>query len=115
VEEGPLNTDERPMIEFLSPRAQWGGNPDWFVSTALVRFFERLRAAVPIERDPYLSALTPQQRGHVDAGRFYSRAVVNRLRGDDDAAAADLVQALERLPPDMRVSGPFMGLDEVVR
>jgi spermidine synthase len=115
VEEGPLNTDERPMIEFLSPRAQWGGNPDWFVSTALVRFFERLRAAVPIERDPYLSALTRQQRGHVEAGRFYYRAVVNRLRGDDDAAAADLVQALERLPPDMRVSGPFMGLDEVVR
>lgn len=116
---GPINTDERPIIEYLSPATQWsdGGTTDtpWFVSMPLVRFLNRLQSEVPPERDTYLSALTPAQRGYVDAGAFYFRAVVQRLRGEDDEARRDLAAALERLPADLQVGGPFLALDPLVR
>jgi spermidine synthase len=116
LDEGPLNTDDRPIIEYRSPRAQWGSDAaGWFVSARLVRFFERLRAAVSLEKDPYLAELSPEQRAYVDAGRFYYRAIVQRLDEDEEAAAMDLAQSLERLPADVTVSGPFMALDPLVR
>ncbi|MGH9349632.1 MAG: fused MFS/spermidine synthase [Vicinamibacterales bacterium] len=116
---GALNTDQRPVIEYLSPVTQWrsraeGGAP-WFVATPLVRFFDRLRAAVPPNQDPYLSALSPGKRSYVEAGAFYYRAIVARVEGDDEEAERDLGRALERMPADVQVSGPFMALDPLLR
>lgn len=110
---GAVNTDERPIVEYLSPLTQWteADEASWFVSMPLVRFLDRLRAAVPLDRDPYLSALSSSERAYVEAGAFYYRAIVARVRGDDDAAQLELAHALDRLPADIQVSGPFMALD----
>jgi len=115
---GPLNTDARPIIEYLSPLTQWSARTDdesWFVSMRLVRFFARLRAAAPLDRDPYLAALSSSERAYVEAGALYYRAIVAGVRGEDDAAKLDVAQALERLPGEMQVSGPFMALDSFVQ
>ena len=117
--EGDVNTDGHPVIEYLSPMAQWGRDgaesAPLFVSMPLVRFFARLRAEAPLDRDPYLASLTPQQRDYVEAGAFYQRAVVLSLGGADEAARRDLAEALRRLPPDLQVAGPFMALDPLVQ
>ena len=46
----PLNTDDRPLIEFLAPRlTRMGrtGDKDWFVGEALAAFYDRLLARDP--------------------------------------------------------------------
>ena len=115
--EGNINTDEHPVIEYLSPRTQWGtgGESPWFVSMPLVRFFERLDAAVPVASDPYLAKLTARERGYVEAGAFYYRAVVYRLREENDIAEQNLAEALQRLPESIQVGGPFFGIEPLVR
>ena len=115
---GGINTDERPIIEYLSPLTQWSSEREeesWFVSMPLVRFFERLRASVPLDRDPYVSALSSDERRYVEAGGFYYRAIVARVRGEDDAAQRHVAEALDRLPAEMQVGGPFMALDRFVQ
>jgi spermidine synthase len=115
--DGPLNTDEYPVVEYLSPRAQWssGGEPPWFVSVPLARFFERLHRAVPVPSDPYLRALSPTERGYVEAGAYYYRAIVHRLRDENDIAEQNLGEALQRLPPAIQVGGPFLAIEPLVR
>jgi spermidine synthase len=116
---GAVNTDARPVIEYLSPTTQWSAEEStgdsWFVSRSLVRFMERLRSTVPLAGDPYLSRLSSAERAYVEAGAFYYRAIVERLQGNDDEAQRHLGQALERLPADVQVSGPFMALDPLVQ
>jgi spermidine synthase len=116
---GPVNTDARPVIEYLSPTTQWNdaqsATDSWFVSRSLARFIDRLRSAVPIANDPYLSRLSSTERAYIEAGVFYYRAIVERLQGNDDEAQRDLGHALERLPADVQVSGPFMALDPLVQ
>ncbi len=115
---GPVNTDDRPIVEYLSPLTQWATNSGdgwWLVSAPLVRFLGRLSAAAPLDRDPYLTDLSSSERAYVEAGALYYRAVVARVRGEDDAAQIDLAGALDRLPEEMQVSGPFMALDPFVQ
>ena len=115
---GDVNTDQHPVIEYLSPIAQWGtgdGGSPMFVSIPLVRFLARLRAEVPPDRDPYLADLTPEQRGYVEAGAHYQRAIVLSLANEDEAGHQELAQALRRLPPELNVGGPFMALEGLVR
>lgn len=115
--EGEINTDDRPVIEYLSPRAQWsvGGASPWFVSVPLARFFERLEAAVPVESDPYLARLSSRERGYVEAGALYYRAVVHRLREENEVAEANLAEALLRLPASVQAGGPFLAIEPLVR
>jgi spermidine synthase len=115
--EGDINTDEHPVIEYLSPRTQWGtGNQSpWFVSMPLARFFERLTVATPLASDPYLAHLPPRARAYVEAGAFYYRAIVHRLRDENDIAEQDLAEALQRLPASLQVGGPFLAVEALVR
>jgi hypothetical protein len=87
----------------------------WLVSTNLVRFLERVRDAVPTGRDPYLARLPPGSRRYADAGHFYYRAIVERVNGNDGRAMEDLGRALERLPEDLKVQGPFMALEPLLQ
>ncbi len=115
---GALNTDQRPIVEYLSPLTQWTPRAEegsWFVSMPLVRFFARLRASAPLDRDPYLSALSFSQRRYIEAGTLYYRAIVARVRGEDEAAQADVAEVLDRLPAETQVGGPFMALDSFVQ
>jgi spermidine synthase len=115
--QGEINTDEHPVIEYLSPRMQWssGGESPWFVSMPLVRFFERLQRAAPVASDRYLANLSPAQRGYVEAGAFYYRAVVHRLREENEDAEQNLAEALQRLPASIQVGGPFLAIDALVQ
>lgn len=115
--EGDINTDEHPVIEYLSPRTQWGtgSQSPWFVSMPLVRFFERLAAAAPPGSDPYLANLPLRERAYVEAGAFYYRAIVHRLREENDVAEQDLAEALQRLPASLQVGGPFLAIEALVR
>ncbi len=115
--EGDVNTDEHPVIEYLSPRTQWatGNQSPWFVSMPLLRFFERLAAAAPPASDPYLATLSAKEHGYVEAGAFYYRAVVHRLREENEAAEHNLAEALQRLPASMQVGGPFLAIEPLVR
>jgi spermidine synthase len=115
--EGPINTDEHPVIEYLSPRTQWSasGASPWFVSLPLVRLFERIEAAAPTASDPYLAKLSPRERAYVEAGAFYYRAIVHRLRDENDVAERNLAEALQRLPASLQVGGPFLAIEPLVR
>jgi spermidine synthase len=116
---GDINTDERPLIEYLSPVTQWGsgaaGPSPWFVSVPLADFFDRLRSLAPIQSDPYLADLSAAQRAYVEAGAFYYRAVVHRLRDEDELADRHLGEALQRLPKSLRVGGPFLAIESLVQ
>jgi spermidine synthase len=116
--DGAINTDEHPVIEYLSPTSQWsgrtGGTP-WFVSMPLVQFYERLHAAAPIGTDPNLAALSTEERRFVEAGTFYYRAIVERLRDENEAAEHDLAEALQRLPARIQVGGPFLAMEPLVQ
>lgn len=116
---GAVNTDDRAVIEYLAPAAQWGGGApgrtSWFVAMPLVRFVERLQGMVPPDRDPYLSALSPGERRYVAAGAAYYRAIVLGLADEETAARRALAEALEPFPEAVAIRGPFMALDPLLR
>ena len=106
VPEGPLNLDDRPVIEYAAPisqRRQRAGEISWFNRTALLSFFEQVLEAVPPERDPYLSRLTDAERASVRAGLHYHAAAVYRATGDETRAADAMTEALRLM------SGPTEG------
>lgn len=78
-QEFPINTDDKPIIEFLSPKTR--GNQSeaqntWLTSFTLDEFFQRLFAELPPEQDPYLQELSPEQLGYVQAGMSYYRSLM---------------------------------------
>jgi len=84
VPRGPLNTDDRPWIEYRAPishRQARGGSAEWFVGLELIDFFERLRERVPPGGDPYLARLDPAGLDYVRAGSSYHAASVYRNVG----------------------------------
>lgn len=117
IGQGEVNTDEHPVIEYLSPTTQWGSASatPWLVSLPLVRFYGRLQSTTPFATDPYLAALSPRERGYVEAGTYYFRAIVQRLRDENDAAERDLAEALLRLPESTQVGGPFLAIEPLVQ
>lgn len=109
---GPLNTDDRPLVEYWAPlagRTSAGAEP-WFTGEPLRRFYERLLEAAPPGRDPVLARLPDEARRYPAAGLDYYAAIVYRLRGEDDRARQALERALSALPEDLPVAGPFMSM-----
>ena len=86
---GPVNTDDRPLVEYLAPvtqREERAGATGWFDSTELATFLRRLAASAPPSRDPHLALLSAAQRDFVTAGlSYYQGAVASRLGRDADA------------------------------
>ena len=101
--DGPINTDDRPIVEYLAPishRRARSGAVSWFHLQELVDFYDALTALVPPERDPYLAALAPEERSYVRAGlSFYKASVLNEL-GSTTAAQMFLDQFTSQLPID---------------
>lgn len=110
---GPINTDDRPLVEYWAPLAgrAGAGTEPWFTSEPLRRFYERLLAAVPPGRDPTLARVPDEARRYVTAGLDYYAAIIYRLRGEDDRARQALERALAALPEELPVAGPFMSMD----
>jgi hypothetical protein len=85
----PVNTDDRPVIEFLAPRlTRMGatGDKDWFTGEPLAEFYERLAAGVTRSQNP----LAPQgesaevRRGAIALFRY----ALATARHDAPSAAA---------------------------
>jgi spermidine synthase len=103
---GPVNTDDRPVIEFLAPRltrmnAQ--SDKDWFTGEAFAEFadalFERLSAA-PDHLVPLSGAVTDAQR----AGFALYRYALAARRGDR-ASADHFESEVRRLVPEVVAAG----------
>ncbi len=90
---GPLNTDERPRLEFLAPRlTRVGpeGDKDWFTGAALAAFADRLAA-----RSPAPSARADEARR---AGRALARYALAVRRGETTRAARREAQVRALVP-----------------
>lgn len=102
----PLNTDDRPYLEFgaaRTQRAEAAGRGDWLVGERLIDFFERLLAAAPVAGDPHLAGLEPDQRQAVHAGLEIFGARLAENQGDR-AAARELG---ERATSRLTIQGPI--------
>ena len=85
----PLNTDDRPVIEYDAPvtyHRQKAKQASWLEAEELVALYDRLFERVPLERDPHLGRLHEVQRGHVRAGMALYRFSVARKRGRQEEA-----------------------------
>ena len=92
----PLNTDDRPVIEYLAPKSEVGA--DRFVGIRLAAFFERLVAFTPPDRDPALASFPPSELRYVGAGLAFYKYHVFRERGMTDSARASLERFLAVVP-----------------
>lgn len=105
----PLNTDDRPIIEFSAPvthRAQAAATARWFRGVDLARWYEQLAAEVPLATDPYLARFDASERGYAGAGTslFASKAA---LAAGDAAAAEHHAEAFRASVPE-EISGAFV-------
>lgn len=98
-EAAPVNTDDRPVIEYLAPRTHRSGQEDrWLTSFRLADFYSRLRDAVPYPEDPYLNRLSKEQRDYVDAGYFFYQGAVHFYNRQPDTAKEYFEKFRERVP-----------------
>ena len=91
----PLNTDDRPVIEYRAPVAQRqekAGKTSWFVGLELLRFFEKLVQFALPENDPYLREMGESDRQFVLAGLNFYRVQVLEVAGDSSGAQQALSQ-----------------------
>ncbi|AGA35210.1 Spermidine synthase [Thioalkalivibrio nitratireducens DSM 14787] len=103
--EALINTDDRPLIEYLAPRthrAVLTGAAQWGVGVARDRLCWALFDALPPERDPYLRALDERQLRHVEAGLRYALYQGIRVRGTRAEARAVWLGFLEVVTPATR-------------
>ena len=103
---GPINTDDRPLIEFLAPRltrmnAQ--GDKDWFTAEAFAEFSEGLAARLAATPDPLLPASDPVVEAR-RAGLALFRYAIAARHGDRDAAER-YEGEVRRLVPEVVAAG----------
>ncbi len=87
----PLNTDDRPMIEFQAPvtqRTEAAGRTRWLTGERLLRLLDDISRHAPLDEDPYLAMLPPDQRVTAAAGRVLLQARHLEDQGNDSAAEA---------------------------
>ena len=85
----PINQDDKPVIEYQAPvtqRLQKIKQAQWIVGEQLIQLMERIQIEQPLELDPYLSQLEPEQRDIPKAGMHLHRAQVLKQGGHLTAA-----------------------------
>jgi len=106
IASGPLNTDDRPLIEFLAPRLtrmSAAGDKDWFTGEALAEFTDALAervAAAPGGLLPATDAVTAARRAGAALYRYALAA-----RGGDAGAAARYEAQVRQLVPEVVALG----------
>ena len=99
--DAPINTDNRPLIEYLAPRTQrrvQAGRARWLTGDQLGILYGELAQRPGDANDPYLAQLDARQRGYVAAGRSYFFYGVYRQSGDNARANFFLDDFLARTP-----------------
>jgi hypothetical protein len=105
IPDGPRNTDDRPVVEYLTPiseRRVESGGASWFHMEELAGFFKALQREVPAEHDPYLAGRDPEALDYVRAGLSYYEASVLKKLGNAQAAEALFRDFAARLPVELR-------------
>ena len=98
----PVNTDDRPVIEFRAPRLtrmSAVGDKDWFTGEALGAFYDDVAERLADAPDPLLPR-TDEVRSARRAGTSLYHYAVAATRGDRLRAAA-LEDEVRRLVPDV--------------
>jgi hypothetical protein len=83
-----LNTDDRPLIEFLAPRLTRvtdAGDKDWFTGEALASFYDTLATRQSDNPGPFVSA-AEEVRAARRAGTALFRYALAATRHDDITA-----------------------------
>ena len=113
--EAPLNTDNRPIIEYRAPinhRLEKAGRAEWFIEEPMLAFMAELVETEKLAADTYLSRLAPPWRSAIQAGYYFHAAKALEKWEHEDAEIAkqtyrDLLQnAAIRLD---RGAGPSPG------
>lgn len=97
----PVNTDDRPVLEYESPihqRRQRAGEAGFLVGMDLARWFADLARRAPPANDPYLADLAPDELDYVRAGGSLFEAGVLARAGDPDRARAAFERFTELVP-----------------
>jgi hypothetical protein len=106
IASGPLNTNDRPLIEFLAPRLtrmSAAGDKDWFTGEALAAFTDTLAerlASTPGRLLPATDAVIAARRAGAALYRYALAA-----RHDDDRGAAHYEADVRRLVPEVVALG----------
>lgn len=99
-----LNTDDRPAIELTAPVSQRrveSGDAAWLTSAELVKFYDRLTAAVPIGDDTFFLGARQTERDYARAGFDLYSARVYAALGKDDEANRELAEFRRRVPEEV--------------
>jgi spermidine synthase len=98
----PVNTDDRPAIEFSSPQSyqnRMAGIEKALVEEQLVQLLEDILKEAPLDNDPYLVEFGAEARAYVSAGA--DLVAMSALRRTDRTKARErMVSAIEKLPPE---------------
>jgi spermidine synthase len=91
--QAPVNTDDRPLIEFLAPRltrVTSAGDKDWFIGEALAAFYDMLDARSDGAPEPFLPSSGAVAEARRAGTALYRYALAY---AEHDEAAADRFQA----------------------
>jgi spermidine synthase len=83
----PVNTDDRPVIEYETPRtfrAAAGTDKIWFVGPEVTALTAKLFEKCPLESDPVLALRTKANRGFARAGLAFHRAMIHKVLRTED-------------------------------
>ena len=86
-EKYPLNTDDRPVIEFGTPRSLHqpaGADRPQFLETRFSNLIDTIQSRTPPDEDPLLASRTPQSRKLPLAGSAFHRGWIARVHGDEE-------------------------------
>lgn len=87
-EDYPVNTDNRPVIEYMAPRT-YRSKTDlvtpWFTGGSFAEMVGKIQALCPPDRDPLLANRTPANRRLPLAGNAFHDARIAELKGDTEA------------------------------
>lgn len=94
----PINTDDRPLIEYLAPRSyrQQQDKPfPWFVGPYLVKHIQKIHQLSPPAHDPYLANRSPLDRKLPLAGSAFHKTRLWFLAGNSEETRLSWEQFLE--------------------
>jgi spermidine synthase len=84
----PVNTDDRPIIEYQAPRSYRGEDSEtvpWLVGEPFADLVDKIQALCPPENDPLLVNRTVANRRLPIAGSAFHRAFIGTLERDAEA------------------------------
>jgi spermidine synthase len=98
----PLNTDDRPLIEFLAPqltRVTAAGDKDWFIGEMLAAFYDTLDARLSGTHDAFFPASDEVEAARRAGSALYHYALAAAQH--DEVTATHLQAEIGKLVPEV--------------